>query len=101
MHTVGPIANGYPTAAHRVQLGSCYRSCMDAALAYDMHSIAFCCISTGVFGFPQKAAAQIAVSTVRTWLSEHPEANIVVIFNVFGEADEQIYRYELRFEEDA
>ncbi|MBQ9006524.1 MAG: protein-ADP-ribose hydrolase [Atopobiaceae bacterium] len=91
IHTVGPIANGYPTPRHRVQLASCYRSCLDAVAAEDLHSLAFCCISTGIFGFPQQEAAQIAVRTVSSWLDEH-DADMTVVFNVFGEDDERIYR---------
>ncbi len=91
IHTVGPIANGNPTDEHRAQLASCYESCLDAAAAEGLSSIAFCCISTGVFGFPQREAAEIAVRTVRDWLDAHG-SDITVVFNVFGEKDEQIYR---------
>lgn len=91
IHTVGPIANGYPTPRHRVQLASCYRSCLDAAAKESLGSIAFCCISTGIFGFPQREAAQIAVRTVSAWLDEH-DVDMAVVFNVFGEDDERIYR---------
>ena len=91
IHTVGPIANGHPTDLHREQLASCYRACLDQAAEHDLSSIAFCCISTGVFGFPQDEAARIAVATVRSWLSERG-SDMTVIFNVFGEADEVIYR---------
>ncbi|MBR3226122.1 MAG: protein-ADP-ribose hydrolase [Atopobiaceae bacterium] len=90
IHTVGPIANGMPTARHRVELASSYVSCLDAAAAEGLGSIAFCCISTGVFGFPQREAAQIAVRTVRKWLDDN-QSGIVVAFNVFLEADEAIY----------
>ncbi len=90
IHTVGPIANGMPTARHRVELASSYVSCLDAAAAEGLDSIAFCCISTGVFGFPQREAAQIAVRTVRKWLDDN-QSGIVVAFNVFLEADEAIY----------
>ena len=91
IHTVGPIANGFPTAHHRVQLASCYRSCLEAAASEGLGSLAFCCISTGIFGFPQKEAAKIAVRTVSGWLDEH-DADMTVVFNVFGEDDERIYR---------
>lgn len=91
IHTVGPIANGNPTDEHRMQLVSCYESCLDAANAENLSSIAFCCISTGVFGFPQCEASEIAVRTTRSWLDAH-DSNITVVFNVFGEKDEQIYR---------
>ena len=92
IHTVGPIAQGRPSARHRLQLAECYRSCLEAAAARGLRSVAFCCISTGVFGFPQDEAAQIAVRTVRAWLDEHADAGITVVFNVFGAADEAIYR---------
>ena len=91
IHTVGPIANGCPTALHRAQLASCYRSCLDAATAEGLSSIAFCCISTGIFGFPQQEAAHIAVRTVRDWLVSH-DSDMTVVFNVFGDTDEHIYR---------
>ena len=88
---MGPIANGNPTDEHRTQLASCYESCLEAAAAEGLASIAFCCISTGVFGFPQREAAQIAVRTVRDWLVAH-DSSMAVVFNVFGQKDEQIYR---------
>ena len=91
IHTVGPIANGHPTDLHREQLASCYRSCLDLAAASNLHSIAFCCISTGVFGFPQQKAAAIAVQTVREWL-EGNDYDMTVVFNVFSAEDESIYR---------
>ena len=91
IHTVGPIAHGMPAARHRVQLASSYRSCLDAAAAEGARSIAFCCVSTGVFGFPQLEAAQIAVRTVRAWLDEEC-SDMTVVFNVFEERDEAIYR---------
>lgn len=96
IHTVGPIIPGRPTARHRLQLASCYRSCLDAALEHNLHSIGFCCISTGAFCFPQDEAAQIAVRTVRAWLDEHPEAAITVVFNVFLSEDEALYARLLR-----
>ncbi|MBQ9041742.1 MAG: protein-ADP-ribose hydrolase [Eggerthellaceae bacterium] len=92
IHTVGPIAAGHPTDLHRAQLAQCYERCLDAALEHDMRTIAFCCISTGVFGFPQEEAAHIAIDAVRSWLDAHAEADIAVIFNVFGETDEAIYK---------
>ena len=94
IHTVGPIANGRPTELHRKQLASCYTSCLDLARVEELQSIAFCCISTGVFGFPQQEAATIAVNTVRAWLDAN-EKDIAIVFNVFSEADEHIYRHLL------
>ena len=96
IHTVGPIANGQPTDEHRTQLASCYTNCLDAAAAEGMNSIAFCCISTGVFGFPQHDAAEIAIRTVRAWLDAH-DRDMTVVFNVFGEKSEQIYQQLLGF----
>ena len=91
IHTVGPIAKGHPTNRHKKQLASCYTSCLDAAAAKNACSVAFCCISTGAFGFPQREAAAIAVTTVREWL-DNADSNIAVVFNVFGKRDEHIYR---------
>ncbi|MDO4182111.1 MAG: protein-ADP-ribose hydrolase [Coriobacteriia bacterium] len=92
IHTVGPIANGNPTPGHRKDLTNCYTSCLDAAAYHDMRSVAFCCISTGVFGFPQREAAHIAVEAVRAWLAAHEKADIVVVFNVYTEQDYAIYQ---------
>ena len=92
IHTVGPIAAGHPTDLHRQQLAQCYEKCLDAALEHDMATIAFCCISTGVFGFPQEEAANIAVEAVQAWLNAHEDAGIAVVFNVFGQTDEEIYQ---------
>ena len=95
IHTVGPIANGTPSPIHRAQLAQCYRSCLDAASEHGLHSIAFCCISTGVFGFPADEAARLAVRTVRAWLDEHPDTKMTVVFNVFLASDEALYREQL------
>ena len=88
IHTVGPIVQGTLTDRHCELLQSCYQSCLELAVQNEIKSIAFCCISTGVFGFPQKEAAEIAVDTVRTFRKSH---NIEVIFNVFTENDYEIY----------
>lgn len=95
IHTVGPIVCGKLTALHRRQLSSCYRSCMELADQNRVRSIAFCCISTGVFMFPNEEAAEIAVQTVKDYKAE-TGSRIEVIFNVFKELDEQIYRNLLR-----
>jgi len=97
VHTVGPIANGHPTDLHREQLASCYRSCLDLATENGLRSIAFCCISTGVFGFPQHEATQIAVQTVCKWI-ETSRSDMTIVFNVFGEKDERLYRAALGME---
>ncbi|WP_315253984.1 protein-ADP-ribose hydrolase [Segatella oulorum] len=90
LHTVGPIIpNGVPTLAQQEQLASCYRSCLQLAESYQLTSIAFCCISTGVFHFPQKLAAEIAVRTVKSYSKQHIKT---IVFNVFTSTDEEIYR---------
>lgn len=89
IHTVGPIVQGRLTEKHRMLLKSCYESCLELAVLNRIKSIAFCCISTGVFGFPQDKAAEIAVQTVREFLKNHV---IEVIFNVFKDADYELYR---------
>ena len=91
IHTVGPIVDGRLTQEHCDLLASSYRSCLDIAAENNCGSIAFCCISTGVFGFPKREAAEIAVQTVRDWKSEKNSA-IKVIFNVFGDEDLAVYR---------
>ncbi len=91
IHTVGPIARGKASDLDRALLANCYTACLDAAASAGCASIAFCCISTGVFGFPQKEAAHIAVGTVDEWLDDHDNA-LDVVFNVFGETDERLYK---------
>ena len=91
LHTVGPIVNGRLTARHEELLASCYRSCLALAEEKSLRSVAFCCISTGVFGFPQRRAAEIAVRTVREYRGS-AHSKIEVIFNVFKDEDYVIYR---------
>jgi O-acetyl-ADP-ribose deacetylase (regulator of RNase III) len=91
IHTVGPIVQGAPTAAEDRLLESCYSSCLKLAEENGVKSLAFCCISTGVFGFPKDRAAKIAVRTVREY-KEHANSAMEVIFNVFTDSDSQIYR---------
>lgn len=92
LHTVGPIAAGAPTPDQRAQLACCYTSCLDEAARLGCTSLAFCSISTGVFGFPIEQAAPIAVDTVLSWMNAHPQARIHVIFDVYSTADETVYR---------
>ena len=89
IHTVGPIVQGRLTDRHCRLLESSYRSCLDLAVQNNVQSIAFCCISTGVFGFPQDKAAEIAVRTVREF---RKNSDIKVIFNVFKEDDHEYYK---------
>lgn len=111
VHTVGPIASGHPTDVDRALLKNSYASCLDAAFNAGATNLAFCCISTGVFGFPQEEAASLAVAAVQEWLDAHEapsapktaaassapastapaSAPFHVIFNVFTEKDEALY----------
>lgn len=92
IHVVGPIAYPKLTARHKAELAQCYRSCLDLAAQNQCESLAFCCISTGVFRFPQDKAAEIAVKTVRDWLDTHPDSSVTkVIFNVFKDEDRELY----------
>jgi O-acetyl-ADP-ribose deacetylase (regulator of RNase III) len=112
IHTVGPMCKEAPTVDQRKQLAQCYVSCLDAAAEAGMKSVAFCCISTGVFGFPQAEGARIAVQAVQGWLDAH-EAEVAtaasgataangddtasaqpmhVIFNVFTDDDLHYYQ---------
>lgn len=90
IHTVGPIVQGGLTEKHEELLKSCYRSCLELAEENGIESIAFCCISTGVFLFPNRRAAELAVQTVKQY-KERTNTKIKVIFNVFKDKDEQIY----------
>lgn len=94
LHTVGPIISGSLTSGDCLQLASCYRSCLELAAEHNIDSIAFCCISTGEFHFPNQEAAEIAIDTVTHFLAER-QNTIKVVFNVFKENDEAIYRKRL------
>lgn len=91
LHTVGPIIYGEVTQRDCNLLSDCYRSCLELAAAYRLKSIAFCCISTGEFHFPNEAAAQIAIQTVKDYQKKNP-GGMEVIFNVFKDWDYEIYR---------
>ena len=91
LHTVGPIVEGRVTAEDERLLASCYRACLELAERNGVESIAFCCISTGVFNFPNQRAAETAVETVRRYKAESNSA-LKVIFNVFKDTDREIYR---------
>lgn len=90
LHTVGPIVNGNLTEKDERQLADCYRSCLNLADKNGLQSLAFCCISTGEFHFPNVKAAQIAVQTVTDY-KRQTKSKIKVIFNVFKESDYAIY----------
>ncbi len=93
LHTVGPIVpTGRPLRTQEVLLASCYRSCLDLATEKGLESIAFCCISTGEFRFPNDIACEIAVSTVRSWMATHPGSTVkAIIFNTFKDIDHELY----------
>ena len=91
LHTVGPIITGSLKKQDEDLLASCYRSCLALAEEYGLKSIAFCCISTGEFRFPNQRAAEIAVKTVREYRKQ-TGSEIEVIFNVFKDIDDEIYR---------
>ena len=91
LHTVGPIIpDGVPTRKQEEQLADCYRNCLGLAEANGCRSIAFCCISTGEFRFPNRRAAEIAIETVENY--EPNDKNFTVVFNVFKDIDYDIYR---------
>ena len=90
LHTVGPIIHGRVTKADKEMLASCYRSCLELAAENKLESVAFCCISTGEFHFPNEQAAQIAVETVKQFMNRKTSVK-KVIFNVFKDLDKAIY----------
>ena len=91
LHTVGPIIDDEVTAEDEALLASCYQSCLKLAAQKGLRSIAFCCISTGVFRFPPNQAAKNAIQTVKEYLRQ--DATIQhVIFNVFKDSDFAIYQ---------
>ena len=91
LHTVGPIVSGRLTKRDEELLASCYRSCLHLAEEHGARSVAFCCISTGEFHFPNGRAAEIAVETVREY-RKTAHSEIEVIFNVFKDIDDRLYR---------
>ena len=95
LHTVGPIVSGPVTAQDKELLASCYRSCLELAAEKGLESVAFCCISTGEFHFPNQLAAEIAVQTNKEFLKKQTSVN-KVIFNVFKDMDKKIYERLLR-----
>lgn len=90
IHTVGPIVSGSPTAHDEAMLRSCYRSCLELAYRHGLETVAFCCISTGEFRFPNRRAAEIAVDEVRGLLDG--KERMRVVFDVFKDDDLRIYR---------
>ena len=95
VHIVGPIVNYKLTPALEKDLANCYRNTLNMCAENNLKSVAFCCISTGVFHFPNKNAAEIAVRTVTEWMKEHPSMMERVIFNVFKDEDKKYYEEQL------
>ena len=96
VHIVGPVVRYGLTKELEEQLASCYRNTLDMCLENGIRTVAFCCISTGVFRFPNKRAAQIAVQTVSEWLSMHTGQMDRIIFNVFKDEDREYYEQFLQ-----
>ena len=96
IHIVGPIVQGRLTSSLEDDLSACYRNTLDICLENGLKSVAFCCISTGVFHFPGRRAAEIAVKTVTGWMTAHPGAMERVIFNVFKDEDKAYYEQLLQ-----
>jgi O-acetyl-ADP-ribose deacetylase (regulator of RNase III) len=94
LHTVGPIIEWSVRKEDEELLASCYRECLKLGAEHGVESIAFCCLSTGVFRFPQRRAAEIATATVKEWL-ENDDRIKKVIFNVFKDEDLRIYKETL------
>ena len=94
LHTVGPIISDRVTRRDRELLASCYRSCLELAAEHGLESVAFCCISTGEFRFPNRLAADIAVETVTDFLKGQTSVK-KVIFNVFKNLDRELYEKRL------
>ena len=97
IHVVGPIVQGSLSPALEADLASCYRNVLDLCREHELRTVAFCCISTGVFRFPNDRATEIAVETVTRWLEQHEGSIDRVIFNVFKEEDLGLYEKLLRF----
>lgn len=91
IHTVGPIVRGELTAGHEALLARAYRSVLNAAAAHGMRSLALCCVSTGVFGFPAERAARIAVDETKAFAESNPLPERIV-FSVYHESDEALYK---------
>lgn len=90
IHAVGPVYHGRPKDAEL--LYSCYTTSMDLALEHKCKSISFCCISTGVYGYPLAEASRIAVTAVEKWFEEHADASIQVFFCCFTDREFETYK---------
>ncbi|XP_055582134.1 ADP-ribose glycohydrolase MACROD2 isoform X1 [Falco cherrug] len=95
IHTVGPIARGHLTDTHKENLANCYKSSLKLAKENNIRSIAFPCISTGIYGFPNEPAAVIALNTIKEWLSKNHNEVDRIIFCVFLEVDYKIFKKKM------
>lgn len=100
LHTVGPIIHDKVTKRDCQLLADCYRSCLELAGSYGLESIAFCCISTGEFHFPNEIAAEIAIDTVMSYKRQH-QSSLEVVFNVWKDKDYELYRQRLSADKTA
>lgn len=91
IHIAGPIVIGKLTKSLEQDLANCYKNVLDMCLENNLKSVAFCCISTGVFSFPNKRAAEIAIETVTSWLKQNENKIDRIIFNVFKSEDKLFY----------
>ncbi|XP_074861296.1 ADP-ribose glycohydrolase MACROD1 isoform X2 [Carettochelys insculpta] len=97
IHTVGPIARGEPSAAQEKELENCYKNSLKLAVENKLRTVAFPCLSTGVFGYPSDAAAEVVLRTLREWLEVNKEKVDRLVICVFQEKDEEIYKEKLPF----
>ncbi|XP_066440086.1 ADP-ribose glycohydrolase MACROD1 isoform X1 [Eleutherodactylus coqui] len=95
IHTVGPVAQGHPSPSQQEELMNCYKNSMYLASESKLNTVAFPCISTGVFGYPAEEAAEVALGTIRSYLEEKKDKFDRIIICVFLEKDEEIYRKKL------
>ncbi|MEE8807729.1 MAG: protein-ADP-ribose hydrolase [Lactimicrobium sp.] len=95
IHVVGPIISGALTEQKEEELAACYTNVLYLCVENHLRSVAFCCISTGVFHFPPEKASAIAVNTVTAWLQKHPGVMDRVIFNVFTDQDRRYYEQQI------
>ena len=93
IHTVGPIYSGAPTDP--IKLASCYTNSLELAKQYDIHSIAFPSISTGVYGYPLEESIPVVLEAVKTWLEKNSDYQIKIIFMCFGEKAYALYKRSL------
>jgi len=96
IHIAGPIVSKRLTETNIQDLKNCYKNILDMCLKHNLKSVSFCCISTGVFSFPNKKAAEIAVETVTNWLTQNKDKIDRIIFNVFKDEDKICYEQYLK-----